>query len=251
MSITINEDDLSEATLHKFTADSDRTHELYVVNLQRDFSSFHNLNDALQLVGRKARVIKDVDFFSTPHNLEGCDEEIDLTHKVIEVTSPIVSLTGACEATKRIFIDPILVAAARIVKEVEIDVEHKIESPDTVGPVDYIFKLNNRVVCVTEGKYEKQDSGVSQNLAQLVAVREINKKRKFEELNDDDCVEEVEDFPLFGIATTYVEWQFLELQGDTVRISKRFNCNGLDKNSVSHIVAMVAALLRKGKIKLE
>lgn len=235
--ITMNDDEFTEQTLQKLIELPQRTHLLHVENLQRGFSSFHNIKDALRLVGKEAKLVKDVEFFSHPYDLDGCDEEVSLAHKTIQVISPIVSLTGACEATKRIFIDPILVAAARIVKDIQMDVEHKIESPDADGPVDYIFKHGSRTVCVTEGKYEKQDSGVSQNIAQLVAVRE-SKKRKIDEISV------AEDLPLYGIATTYIEWQFLELQGENVRVSKRYPCIGLDKGSVSEIIAKVAALLR-------
>lgn len=243
--ITLNEDAFTEETLQQcMDGDPGRQHQVSVENLQKGFSSYQDIEEALHLVGKKAKVIKDVDFFTELHSLVGFDDEVGLAFKCIEVLQPIVSLTGACEATKRIFIDPILVAAARIVKDVEMDVEREIESPDANGPVDYIFKHGGRIICVTEGKYEKQDSGVSQNLAQLTAVREMSRKRKF-----DDISEEEDDLPLYGIATTYIEWQFLELKGETVRISQRYPCVGSERESVSKIISMVAAVLRDGKME--
>jgi hypothetical protein len=196
----------------------------------------------MRLVGAGAKLEKDVDYFTEPHTMDEFGAEVDHAHKCIEMLEPVLSLTGACEATKRIFIDPILVAAALIIKDVAMEVEREIESPDANGPVDYIFKYHDRTICVTEGKYSSQDSGVSQNLAQLTAVREINRKRKHDDINEDEV-------PLYGIATTYIEWQFIELMGNTVRISKRFVCNGSEKDSVSKIIAKVAGVLREGKHK--
>lgn len=242
--ITIDENELTDETLQQcMEEDLGRQHQISVENLQKGFSSFNNIEEALQLVGKEAKLVKDIEFFTEPHTLNEMGEEIDHAFKCIEVLEPIVSLTGACEATKRIFIDPILVAAARIVKDVEMDVEREIESPDANGPVDYIFKHDGRTVCVTEGKYEKQDSGVSQNLAQLTAIREMSKKRKFDEISEED-----DDVPLYGIATTYIEWQFLVLSGETVRISKRYPCVGSEKDSVSKMISMVAAVLREEKM---
>ena len=82
----------------------------------------------------------------------------------------------------------------------------------------------------------------SHNLAQLTAVREMSKKRNFDEISQQDV-------PLYGVATTYIEWHFLELKGDTVRISKRYPCVGSEKQYVSNIIAKVAALLRDGKVE--
>ena len=49
------------------------------------------------------------------------------------------------------------------------------------------------------------------------------------------------------LAATHVVWQFLVLDGDTVRISKHCQWDGRDKESVTKIVAMVAAVLHAGK----
>lgn len=57
---------------------------------------------------------------------------------------------GACEATKRVYIDPILVAAARIVEGVRILIEREISTPDANGPLDYMFEFEDRIICVTE-----------------------------------------------------------------------------------------------------
>lgn len=238
--IRVNGDEFTQAKLQELLADSPaRQIRLSVVNVQRGFSSFHDIDDAVRLVGPNGKLEKDVDFFAVPHSLDGCNDEVDLAFRCIQVLEPILSLTGACEATKRIFIDPILVAAARVVKAVQMEVEREVESADANGPVDYIFKYEGRTICVTEGKYASQDSGVSQNLAQLTAVREeTSRKRKASEISDDERF-----MPIYGIATTYVEWQFLVLDGDTVRISKHYLCDGSDKESVTKIIAMVAAVL--------
>mmetsp|Transcript_436 Transcript_436/g.679 ORF Transcript_436/g.679 Transcript_436/m.679 type:complete len:294 (-) Transcript_436:443-1324(-) len=171
---------------------------------QVGFSPFKNIDTAIQLVCAGAKLEKDLDFSMEPHTVDEFGAEVDHAYKrIVEMLEPVVSLTGACEATKRIFIDPILVAAARIVKDVTMEVERKIESPDANGPVDYIFKYYDRTICVTEGKHGNQDSGVSQNLAKLTAVREINRKRTHDDISEDEV-------PLYRIATTYLEWQFIQ-----------------------------------------
>lgn len=43
--------------------------------------------------------------------------------------------------------------------------EREIESSDANGPVDYIFKYRALICVLTEGKYESQNSDVSQNIA--------------------------------------------------------------------------------------
>jgi hypothetical protein len=100
-----------------------------------------------------------------------------------------------------------------------MEVERSIAAPLANGPVDYLFKCEDRVICVTEGKFNEQDEGVVQNIAQLSAARgEYSCKRKCEEISEDDN-DLGEDAPFYGIATTYLTWQFKVLQNKKVKVS--------------------------------
>lgn len=150
-------------------------------------------------------------------------------------------------AMRRAYIDPILVAVACIAGEVSMAVECNVESPLANGPVDYLFTCEDQCICVTEGKYNNLDDGVSQNIAQLSAVRYDNnrRKRKHDETRMD--VEEDAGF-YFGIATTYLSWQFTELRNKKVRVSPWVSIGSANmQDDVRCVVALVAGMLNRGK----
>jgi hypothetical protein len=106
----------------------------------------------------------------TPQN-----QHVRLAIQTIGALLKVAPISGGCEATRRMYIDPVLVAAANIVGDVVMKVERHLESPRVCGDVEYLF-TNTHVptltVCVTEGKHDQQEKGVVKNIAQLAAVRD-------------------------------------------------------------------------------
>lgn len=192
---------------------------IHVVNAQIGFSQVKSMADALSLCGKGTKVeTKTKDLLPTKKKIEGNNEELVHALATLKKLEDALPVSMAYEATRRAYIDPILVAAARIVKGITMEVERNIEAPMANGPVDYVFKCDDRVIlCVTEGKYNDQDRVVVQNIAQLSAVQDC-RKRKREEISEDDN-DLNPDACFYGIATTYLTWQFTVLQNKKVKVS--------------------------------
>ncbi|CAB9516603.1 expressed unknown protein [Seminavis robusta] len=192
-----------------------------VKNLQDDFSSFTSIKDALHLVDATSddvRLPVSNDKFPKPLTEFSEPQIEELVHAIdtIRRRKEVVPIEQSYEATRRLYIDPILLASARVAggeeKDIKMMVEQVYESEDVNGPIDYVFSFNDVTICVTEGKKDSLDRGIAQNIAQLVAVRDTNtrkRKRKHHEM-------EKEQQTIFGIATTYVEWSFIRLEGSTI-----------------------------------
>lgn len=92
------------------------------------------------------------------------------------------------EATIRLYIDPVLLASARIVKEIKLFAEKTISGKAATGPVDYIFYFKGKiVVCVTEAKCQKLKEGLAQNIAQIAVAREMHcSKRKLDDISEEE-----------------------------------------------------------------
>ena len=77
-----------------------------------------------------------------------------------------------------------------------------------------------------------------QNIAQLAAVRDT-RLREHTEISETE--------PVFGIATTFLTWQFLALYGDVVHVSELFVISPQNiEVGVPTIIGMVASMLRHG-----
>jgi hypothetical protein len=51
----------------------------------------------------------------------------------------LVDYVDACESTKRLYIDPLLIAAGLVAERLKLNVEESVSSPEANGPVDYMF----------------------------------------------------------------------------------------------------------------
>ena len=121
------------------------------------------------------------------------------------------------ESTVREFITPILLAAARIAKDIRLVCEKTISGSKGNGPVDYVAEYKEFNVVITEAKKDNVDTGLGQNIAQLVSSREdyihnvLGVKRKIEEIAPD-----ISSVPSFGVVSTAANWIFTLLEGSTV-----------------------------------
>jgi hypothetical protein len=85
------------------------------------------------------------DLLQKKREITGNDEELLHALATIKKLEGVLPVSGGCEATRRVYIDPILVAAARVVKGTTMEIERNIEAPLANGPVDYLFKFQDRV----------------------------------------------------------------------------------------------------------
>lgn len=214
---------------------------LTVENLQKGFSQVTNEKQALQLCGPNTVMSPNVRGLIEPMAIVGDNASVQKAISVFQTLERVAPIAGGCEATRRLYIDPILYAAAEIVGTVTMKVAKRVESEMVNGDVDYLFQ-NSHVppltVCVTEGKHEHHEKGVIQNIAQLSAVRDTRRRLRPE-------IREGE--PVFGIATTFLTWQFLVLYGDTVHVSELFSISVQRLTEDAHfIISMVAQMLQHG-----
>lgn len=136
-----------------------------------DFASISTVKDALKLLGQAGDSIPiDNSAFPLQANVDPENEEFLHAVSTLERLHNVVPLPQGCEATRRLYINPFLLASARLAGDVLIQVEKMYESKDVHGPIDYVFKFGEQTICVTEGKKDDIDGGVIQNVAQLSAV---------------------------------------------------------------------------------
>jgi len=225
-----------------------------VKNLQEGFSSFTSVKDALRLVDATSdndKLPVSDDKFPKPLTefSEQQNEELFHAMDTIRRLKDVVPIEQSHEATRRLYIDPILLASARVAggeeKDVKMMVEQVYENEDVNGPIDYVFSFKDVTMCVTEGKKDSLDRGIAQNIAQLVAVRDANtRKRKHHEMEEEQQT-------IFGIATTYVEWAFIRLEGSTiVQTTHRSISLETRPDEIKKIVGLIVAILQEGKKKV-
>ena len=183
--------------------------------------------------------------FPKPFNVPADNEELNHAVSTLRKLSQVAPLERCFEATRRLYIDPMLLASARIAGGgVLLEVEKEYESRDVYGTMDYIFKYNGgETICVvTEGKKDQIDRGVVQNIVQLAAVAD-NRKRKISDISDNDAEEKKK--PIYGIATTYLEWEFLMLKDGKVTQSSIHSIEHANMDQVGRIIGRIVAILKK------
>jgi len=205
------------------------------------FSSITSVKEALQLLNQEGDSIPiDDTFFPTPFDIAAGNEELDHAVTTLKKLKEVVPLPHGCEATRRLYIDPMLLASARIAGGVLLEVEKEYENKDVHGPIDYIFKYNGQTIFVTEGKKDQIDRGVVQNIAQLAAVAD-DRKRKIADISAS------EEKSIYGIATTYLNWTFLVLKDGHVTQSCIYGIKDADKDDVRGIIGRIVGILNSGK----
>ena len=127
------------------------------------------------------------------------------------------------ETTVREFITPVLLAAARIAKDIRLECEKTISGSKGNGALDYAAEYKESNVVITEAKKDNVDSGLGQNIAQLVSSREdyvcrvLGFKRKIEDMSP-----AISSVPSFGAVSTATCWIFTLLEGSAVYRSRLF-----------------------------
>lgn len=209
-----------------------------VENRQVKFSSVTKIQQALKLVGRESSALgEDNTAFPTPLTLDDSDDNVKHAIETIKRLQNLVPIVGGCEATRRLYIDPILCAAGLKVGDITMTVEKTVEDARFNGDIDYLFSFNDIIICVTEGKKDQLDNGIAQNIAQLSSVR-ANRKRKIDEIS----------FPAtFGIATTFVEWVFIKYEDERVVRSTNFVVDPANNDSITSMVGRISGLLQRCK----
>lgn len=214
-----------------------------VVNEQKGFSKVTNIKKALSMWGFEGQELKHDDAafeeFDDPKQLKMSLDNNHIKHALATITGllGLVDLVDGCETTHRLYIDPVLVAAGFMAKDLKLKVEQNVNSPEAKGPVDYMFYYNLICVCVSEGKKDQLDKGIAQNVAQLGAIR-ANRKRKHDHISPSDC---------YGIATTFTHWVFIKINDNEAVRSKWYVVDESKPETVKDMIARVVLLLQRCK----
>eukprot|EP00978_Attheya_sp_CCMP212_P003005 scaffold6150_cov51-Attheya_sp.AAC.1 len=209
---------------------------------QLGFSEFISQEKALEYAGVKGKLqTRDAASLNFPPKLQIDDkdpvflhacEDLKLKHDLYD------PLEEGCEYTRREFISSILVLAATKAG-VKLACEEMVEGSGAKGPVDWIAHYQDHGICITEGKNDQIATGIAQNLAQLTALGEKRgTKRDFKA-----------DLPLYGVATTYIEWIFIRLSPpgearEAVRLPTKY---ATDKHQIKDVAECLAGLLLSQK----
>lgn len=204
-----------------------------VRNVQVSFSSITKLDSAMQFTGCENLDIVS-EGFPKMEELKVDDAHVKHAIDTIKYLSGLVDIPEGCESTRRLYIDPILCASGLKVGDIKMRVEKTIESPDLTGDVDYVFTFNNVVICVTEGKKDNLDAGIAQNIAQVCALRSTRKRTH----------EEISRCAYYGIATTFIEWVFIEMEDGKIRRSDMTVVDPSKPDSIRDIIGKVVGLLK-------
>ena len=176
----------------------------------------------------------------------------------IPVFGPVVRTQN--ESTVREFITPILLAAARIAKDIRLECEKTISGSKGSGPVDYVAQYKEFNVVITEAKKDNVDDGISQNIAQLVSSREdyvrkvLGFKRKIEEMTP-----AISSVPSFGTVSTARDWIFTLLEGSTVYRTRTFTISFSSPNEegsvlrseLNMVIRQLVGLLETQKVAVD
>ena len=201
---------------------------VFIESACKGFSQF-SMEEALVYAGATgvSPIINDEKFVSATYSDDDVSNKKLLDDAFREITAriPIFGPVHRTqnESTVREFITPILVAAARIAKDIRLQCEKTISGSKGNGPVDYVAEYKDFNVVITEAKKDNVDDGLSQNIAQLVSSREdyvhrvLGVKRKIEEVSP-----EISSVPSFGAVSTATNWIFTLLEGSTVYCTRLF-----------------------------
>ncbi|PKK77091.1 hypothetical protein RhiirC2_771758 [Rhizophagus irregularis] len=137
-----------------------------------------------------------IDSFLDKKILEEVIQEILRKHTV---SRPIRADVN--EATRREFISSIIYGVASNFRGlVKIYPEEQVTGTHGKGPVDWIIKIGNIIICVTEAKRNDISWGIGQSTVQAHASMQLNtKKRTFTDANLDED-------DMYCIISTGVEW---------------------------------------------
>ena len=170
--------------------------------------------------------------------LELDDAHVKHAIVTIDYLSGLVDIPEGCESTRRLYIDPILCAAGLKVGDIKMGLEKTIESPYLTGDIDYnMFTFNNIVISVTEGKKDDLYAGMAQNIAEVCALRSTRKHKH----------DEISRCSYYGIATTFVEWVFIEVGDGKICRSNMTVVDPKKPESIRDIIGQVVGLLKKCK----
>ena len=118
-------------------------------------------------------------------------------------------ITGCVEDSVREYISTILTAAAGIATEIDLIADREINGRRATGSLDYAMLYKHFYIPITEAKRDNLNTGVVQNIAQIIASRETylfknqNRKRKYMDIADQAQV------PSTGIVSAGKEWMLL------------------------------------------
>ena len=216
-----------------------------VQNQRVDFSQVTDERKALEILGLGGEKIPVQDQVFAPF-IEGTDDaphvspENPHVQHAVETIAQLLTLVPYPRNTARLYMDAILIAAAKLEGGLELSVEEKWESPYVRGPVDYLFYYQSMCLCVTEGKHDRITHGIAQNVAQLGTIRYNHQQQQKRE--DDEIPQ-----AWYGIATTFSLWVFTRINDTEASISNTYVVDPRDPTSIRNMIIRVVRLLRHWK----
>ena len=102
--------------------------------------------------------------------------------------------------------------------------EYELSGSHGKGPVDWVIKIGDTIIVVTEAKREDINQGVGQNAIQLQASSQRNKKKH-------TYNEALREYVMYGIVSTGVDWVIIKL----VTTSE---CNDNDNGNVEVLLSL-------------
>lgn len=218
---------------------------IVVENMRKGFSDFKE-GEAYVYAGVAAPVTNESQF-PTPKVIDTNGKWFKHALDDMKVKHELFGhLTDGCEYTRREFISPVLVLAAKLAG-VKLGVEEPIAGRLGHGPVDWIALYKSYRICITEGKKDDLTRGVVQNIAQMAATGEDNNpKRRFSP-----------SIPMYGIATTYTEWVFLKLTFGEPRALFRSTDRTIGisqdhlEDDLKHVAGQIVAIFNQQRVAVD
>jgi len=91
-------------------------------------------------------------------------------------------ISGSNEATRCEFISSVIYGIASCFGgKIKVYPQHEISGSHGKGPVDWAIKVGDTIIAITEAKREDLDQGIGQNVIQLQAASQRNKKRSYDD----------------------------------------------------------------------
>ncbi len=228
----------------------------------KPFSSYKKIKDVLDLA-KISETIDDDSQFPKLADISSINEMVDTVYSDLERRLLACDLRGASEYTMREFISPILAGAIVLINELNIKMtaEKSITGKLANGPVDYDIMYRNFHICIAEAKKVDIEYGIAQNIAQIVASRDVFIYQESRKRSHGDAFTDLDinAIPSSGIISTGDEWIFSKYVCENgqwnLYLSKTYNLTLVKdthmKIQIKELLQVIVGLLSFQKFKVD
>ncbi|GES96525.1 hypothetical protein GLOIN_2v1571020 [Rhizophagus clarus] len=197
----------SDSSSQSATVESD-TVEIVTERKVIQFSADEDLMSIIWTTNPKVDLEIVVDTFNATTFLFDTPKEIRslVIDELLRLHKTSQHITSANEATRCEFISRIIYGVASIFDgEVKVYPQYEISGSHGKGPVDWVIKVGNTIITVTEAKKEDINQGIAQNAVKLqTSIQRNPKKRSYDTAGLHEDV-------MYGIVSTAVDWVIIKL----------------------------------------